>query len=168
MPNMDIDTLKSNLTNPARGYLWRILCANPLGGSSDLWMFRGQSASLPDRSIGDIVMNYMATGGVVYPGKLKYSHNWDVTLKEGEDRASFKAMYEWSNKVVSDVTGLGSISIKTDFYLQLLNVDGTVALKIKLSGCYPKNMPNVALSQDDEGAYMYATTINFDKWEVAD
>jgi len=165
MAYMSVDSLRNNLTNPARGYLWEALIPNPPSGDSETMLLRCVSASLPSRSFGAILIPFKQSAGVKFPGKLTYDHIIDLTFLEGEDRAMFDAFYEWCNTIVNDKTGVGSVSVKTDIYLHLLNTDGEVALKIRLVGCYPERMSDVPLDMGSEAEMRFTIGFSFDRWE---
>ena len=164
MAEMSVNSLKNNLSNPARTYLWEVLFASPLGGDTDTLLLRCRSTNIPGRSVGSIHLPYKQTGGVKYPGKLTYSHTWACTFVEGEDRDIWQAFYDWAQAIINDETGLGSFGIKTDVYLHLINTDGTVSKKIKLVGAYIESQDDIALSYDDEGVINIAVVWSYDYW----
>jgi hypothetical protein len=165
MTEMSADSLKNNLTNPARTYLWEVLFATPVGGDTDTFLYRCRSTSQPGRSVGKIHLPYKQTGGVEYPGKLTYSHSWACSFIEGEDRAMFDALYDWAQAVVNDKTGLGQAVLKTDAYLNLIDTDGTTSLKIKFVGAYLESIDEVALAQESENEIVYPAVWSYDRWE---
>ena len=168
---MSLDSLKANLTNPQRAYLWEVLFPNLLGGGdAEALSVRAQSANIPGRSVGaSIVVPYKQTGGVKFPGKLTYSHSWQVTFVEGEDRKIFDAIYAWSQMAVNDITGVGvgDENIKANDYFNCLSTKDGETLNIKLIGCYVEAVGDVAMSYDNEGTVQYSVTFSFDSWESA-
>ncbi|MHA1592007.1 MAG: hypothetical protein ACTSUP_06015 [Candidatus Heimdallarchaeaceae archaeon] len=164
MSQMSINSLKNNLTNPARSYLWEVLFANPLGGDTETLLLRCRSTNIPGVSLGSILLPYKQTGGVKYPGKKTFSHTWSATFVEGEDRAMWDAFYEWTQSIVNAETGLGSFNIKTDIYLHLINTDGTVSKKIKLVGCYIESQEDIAITNDTDAEINIAVTFSYDYW----
>jgi len=164
MAEMSVNSLKNNLSNPARTYLWEVLFANPLGGDTETLLLRCRSTSIPGVSVGSILLPFKQTGGVKYPGKKIYSHTWACTFVEGEDREMWDAFYAWAQAIINDETGLGSFNIKTDVYLHLIDTDGTVSKKIKLVGAYIESQDDVALSYDDEKEINIAVTFSYDYW----
>ena len=164
MPEMGINSLKNNLNNPARSYLWEVLFPNPLGGDTDTLLLRCRSTSIPGVSVGSILLPYKQTGGVKYPGKKTYSHTWACTFVEGEDRAMWDAFYDAAQAIIDDETGLGSFGIKKDVYLHLLDTDGTVSKRIKLAGVYVESQEDIALSYDEEGAILISVSFSYDYW----
>lgn len=165
MVDMSVDSLKNNLTNPARSYLWEVLFANPIGGDTDTFLIRCRSTSIPGRSVGKIHLAYKQTAGVEYPGKLTYDHAWPCSFVEGEDRAMFDALYDWAQAVVNDKTGLGQAVLKVDLYLNLLNTDGTTPMKIKIVGAYLESMESVGIAQESENEIVYPAVWSYDRWE---
>lgn len=164
MADMSINSLKANLTNPAREYLWEVIFSNPKGGDTETLLLRCQSTTIPGRSIGTIPVAYKGTGGVVYAGKLKFSHTWDCTFIEGEDRLMWNAFYDWAKSIIDEQTGMGSISIKTDIHLRLLNTDGTAPLSIVLVGCFLSDQKDIAISYASEKEMTISTTWSYDYW----
>ena len=168
MANMSIDNLKNNLSNPARTYLWDVIIPRIVGeGDSDVLMLRCQSANIPGRSVGEILVPYKQSAGVKYPGKLTYPHTWDCTFIEGEDKKIFDAIYSWEQQIINDVTnvGIGDILIKSDIYLKMLSTKGENYMNIRLIGCYPQDVGDIAVSYDDEASVMYPVTWSYDRWE---
>lgn len=168
MPDMGVDILKNNLTNPARTYLWEVIIPNPIGGGdSNTLLVRCQSSNIPGRSFGEILVPYKQTGGVKFPGKLTYDHTWDCVFIEGEDKKIFDAIYGWNQKVVNDYDGVGEgdDAIKSDIVLTLITTKGQTFQKIKLVGCYPQAVGPVALAYDGTDPVRYTVTFSFDRWE---
>lgn len=164
MAEMGINSLRNNLDNPARSYLWEVMLPNPLGGDTDTLLLRCRSTSIPGVSVGSILLPFKQTGGVKYPGKKTYSHTWSCVFVEGEDRAMWDAFYDAAQAIINDETGLGAWGIKKDIYLHLLNTDGTVAKRIKLVGAYVESQDDIALSYDDESVILISITFSYDLW----
>jgi len=168
MAHMSADNLKSNLTNPAKAYLWEVLFANPIGGGdAESLELRCQTTVIPGRSVGDILIPFKGTGGIRFPGKLTFSHDWPTTFVESsEDAKTFKALHAWNQAIIDARTGIGGpdVTIKADIYLYLLDTEGNVWLKIKLVGCYPKTVDDVPVAYDAEGNIAFAATFSYDYW----
>lgn len=166
MVEMNVDSLRNNITNPARAYLWEVIIPNPPEGSTETIMLRAQTTSMPERSFGSILIPFKQSAGVKFPGKVTYTHDWDVTFVEGEDREMLETFYNWMNNIVHDKFYTGSGDFKTDIYLHLINQDWTIAKKIKLVGCYPQRISDVNLPMEGEDAVMFTVTFSFDRWEL--
>ena len=168
---MSVDSLKANLTNPARTYLWEmIIPALPSGiGQPDDLLVRCQSSSLPGRSFGTILVPYKQSAGINYHGKLTYSHSWTCTFIEGEDHKIHDAIHAWNQHIIDDLDniGAGDTAIKTDIYLTLLTTKGDTYRKIRLVGCFPQDVADVDMSYDDENVVRFSVTFSYDKWEDA-
>lgn len=166
---MSANNLKANLSNPARTYLWDVIIPDVIGTGTDTetLMLRCQSAALPARGVGDIEVKYKQTGGIRFPGRLNYSHDWQCTFIEGEDRQVFDAFYAWAQKIVHDSegVGIGDTAIKSDIILSLVNSKGEEYSNIKLVGCYVKNVGEVSLSYNEDGTVIFPVTFSFDYWE---
>ena len=168
MANMGVDNLKNNLTNPARTYLWEVLVPVPKGdGDSDTYTIRAQSAEIPGRSNGEILIPFKQTAGIKVAGKLKYDQQWAVTFIEGEDKKVFDAIQSWQQLLVNNVTGIGvgDPFYKSDVYLTTITTAGAVYMKIKLRGAWVQNIGKVALSYANDGTVSYGVTFAFDTWE---
>ena len=167
--SISVDTLKANLTNPQRTYLWEVIIPNPLGGVADTQtlLLRCQSAVIPSRSFGNIDVPYKQSGGIRYRGKLTYTHEWDLTFIEGEDKKMFDGFYAWCQKIVHDLEGTGDpdTEIKVDMFLNLLDSKQEDTQQIKLVGCYPQAMGEVPVNYADEGVVTLPITMAFDRWE---
>lgn len=168
MANMSVDALKANLTNPQMNYLWEIVIPTPIGdGEMETFQLRAQSAQVPSREQGQIVIPFKQTAGIAIPGKLSYTHKWDCSFIEGEDKKVYEAIYSWLQEIV-DVntgTGAGDSSVKTDIYLTQLARGGEITLKLKLKGCYVFSLGQISLNYADEGYVTYPITFSFDSIE---
>lgn len=185
---LNVTSLKANLTNPARVYLWEVdipdagglagVMASVTGlGSSrgfsslfggSLVTLRAQSTELPGRSVGDILIPFKQSGGLRFPGRLTYSHDWPVTFVEGEDRAIFDFLHNWEELVVGETTdaSAGEPDLRRDVTLRLLDTRGNVAPQsIKMIGCYPKMTAPVPLQYGTDAPIMIPATLSYDWWE---
>jgi hypothetical protein len=168
---MNIATLRTNLANPQRTYLWQIWFDKLIGGGNPDIKFRAQASMLPGRAFGDILVPYMQTAGIRYPGKMSMSHDWTIQFVEGEDGIVQKAFYAWHEAVIAVDTGkrpeLTDSAIKTDAYLQMLGVRGSPTQKYVLRGVYCKTLPEVQVAYEQDQTFMYSVTLSFDDWEKA-
>ena len=168
MSDISADMLKNNLTNPARSYLWDVIIPAPIGGGdSTALQVRCQSTKIPGRSVGIISIPYKQTAGIQYHGKLTYSHTWDCTFVEGEDKKIFAAMYAWAQRVINDRTtvGSGDENIKADIYLSLITTKNSEWARFKMKGCFPSDLPQVDLTYTADGYIIYPITFQYDSWE---
>lgn len=165
--NMGIDSLKSNLTNPSRLYLWEIVFPTVIGGGdSDVLMLRAQSTSKPGREYQPIHVPFKQTGGMRFNGKLDYSHIWECTFIEGEDRKVFDAIYGWLQSIIGDETGigLGDAFIKVDLILRMITTAGEDYEQIKMKGCFPLAISDVPLAYDMNDVLKYSVRFSYDSW----
>lgn len=162
------DSLKRNLSNPQRVYMWDVLIPNPVGeGDPETLSVRAFSTSKPGKSFGEITIPYHAGPGFKVPGKLTMTHKWECTFQEGEDTKVHRAIDSWMQHIVHNRlnVGIGDILIKKDIRLKLLSTTGAENLQIKIIGCYPENIGDVALDQTTEDTVKYAVTFSYDNWE---
>jgi hypothetical protein len=169
---MNADSLKNNIGNPARNYLFDVTIPNPRGeGDTGTLELRCRAASIPRRGVTTFNVAFKQTAGVEYPGKLDYDHSWALEFYEGEDAKSFTAFHSWAQLIVDDYagTGVNDPDLKTDLYLTLLTrADGTSWKRIKLIGCFPKDMASIPVSWDNKDQIILKITMNFDRWEVVE
>jgi hypothetical protein len=164
---MGIQSLKANLKNPARQYLWEVVFPEVIGGGDGtILTFRCQSAEMPEEFFGNINIDYKQTAGVVYPGRRRLSHELTLQFVEGEDRKVFEAMYNWRQQIIHNENGIGAgdDSIKTDVYIKLLNTTGDEAMSIRLQGCYPKKTAGISLDYTADAVIRPEVTFSFDNW----
>lgn len=167
--NIGVDALRGNLTNPARAYLWWVEFVSPVGGGDrESLSIRCRSTARPGRAVGRIHIPYKGTGGIEFPGKITFDHDWTCTFQEGTDRKVSQALYQWQQAIMNVRTGQGSLDgdIKTNVYLHLLDQNNNVTETIKLVGCFPRTVNEVALSNDEEGTVVITVTFSYDYWEV--
>lgn len=170
MANMGVNSLKANLTNPARVFLWDMLIPNPVGGGdTETLMVRCQSSVIPGRSVGEIKVPYKQTGGVKFHGKLAFPQSWKCTFIEGEDKKIFNAINGWNQKIVDAEGGISTADpdLKTDVYLTLLTTKGDTFHKIKLVGAYIQDVADVPVSYETEDTVKYDVTFSYDYWVEA-
>ena len=170
MADFSVDSLKSNLTNPQRTYLFDILIPIPVGGGdSNTLQIRAESSEIP--SVGNTPINiaYKATAGIEIAGKKLYDHSWACVFRDGEDHKIYDAMYAWTQQITHDVTsiGVGDPLYKSDVYLTTITTAGATYMKIKLRGAWVQNIGKVALSYATDGTVSYGVTFAFDTWEEA-
>jgi len=168
MTGMSSENLKNDISNPAKTYLWDVAFANLIGGGNrDHLEVRAQSTAIPGRSFGEILVPFMGTPGIKFPGKLTMTHSWPAVFIEGNDREVWKALYAWSQAIQNVRTGLGGPDslIKADVYLRLKDQQGNVTNKLRLAGCYPQAVDEVPLAFEDESSIFYNATFSYDYWE---
>jgi len=166
MPEMSINSLKSELTNVARSYLWELLIPSPIGdGGAKTILTRCMTTNIPGRSVGNIHVPYKQTAGLEFPGKLSYDHTLECTFIEGEDKETFNAFYSWAQAVVNDRQGTGSGSYSTDMYLSLITRAGEEYHKLWFHDCYVDAISQVPLDQGADGEIRYTVTFRFNWWE---
>lgn len=168
MAQMGMDTLKANLTNPARVYLWEMLIMNPLGGGDEEALsVRCQSTSVPGKSFGEIPIPFRQTAGIRIHGKETYPHTIVLTILEGEDKRIFDAIHQWHQRIVHNRTGQGlpDDEIKRELILNMLRTGGDHWMNIKLIGAWPSLIADEALAYDAEAVITYDVTFTYDRWE---
>jgi hypothetical protein len=168
MAKFGTDSLKANLTNPQREYLWEVLVPTPVGeGQTETFQVRAQSSSVPGRSNPPIKIPYKQTAGIVVAGKLTYDQTWECTFVEGEDRKIYDAVYSWQQAIVNDVAGVGvgDPLYKTDVYIILQTTAGGNSLQLKLKGAWIQSIGNVALTYAGADTVKYTVTFAFDSTE---
>ena len=169
MAKMGSDSLKNNLTNVARVYLWEVLFTNPIGGGDgDVLELRCQTTAVPGRSVGSIHIPFKATGGLEFPGKVTFSHSWTCSFVEGTDGKVFDALHAWLQEMGDAATGIGGLdtAVKTNIYLNLLDQEGNIYRTIKMEGCFVKAVDDTPLPYGDEAEIKYNATFSYDRWEV--
>jgi len=168
MANLGVDSLKANLTNPARSYLWDVLIPVPVGGGNfNTYQIRVQSSQIPQVSAASIHIPYKQTAGIEVSGRKEYTHTWECNFLEGEDHTTYDALYSWAQQIVNDVagTGVGDPFYKTDVYLELITVSGSVYTKFRLKGAWIQTIGNVALNYTADEVITYPVTFRFDSFE---
>ena len=168
MPNMGMDSLKQNLSNPQRVFMWEFEIPAPKGlGTSDIWILRTQATAEPGRSFTPIEIPFKGTGGLVVPGKEKYEHTIKVSMLEGEDAKSYEAIQSWMKLIRDNVTGVGlsDPSLKTDGVVSLIDTKGIVTKRVKIVGMWPQDKGAVNLSYESNEVQKYDITFAFDRWE---
>jgi hypothetical protein len=168
MPNFGTDSLKANLTNPQREYLWEVLIPTPIGdGQTETFQIRAQSSEIPGRSNTPITIPYKQTAGVVVAGKLTYTHSWACTFVEGEDKKVYDALYSWQQAIVNDVfgVGVGDPFYKTDMYITLQTTAGGTSTQFKLKGAWVSDIAAVPLTYEGTGVVKVSVTFAFDSTE---
>jgi len=168
MAEMGVNSLKAELTNPARLYMWTVQIPGIVGGGDEnSMMLRCQASSIPGFGFGEIKVPYKQTAGFKVPGKETFQQLWTTTFIEGEDRKVFDALWGWKKQIVNPTSGVGAdgSSIKANIYLTLETTQGTIYNKLKLSGAWVQAVPDTALNFTDDGAIYYSVTFAYDSIE---
>lgn len=174
--NVTVETLMGNLTNPARGYMWEVICVGgiPGGGSVRSLQLRCMTADIPGRDVGKIHVPFRQTGGFNVAGRVKYDQSLPVSFIEGEDGQVFDALLNWQELTVADKRrsrpSLGDQQggYKREVHLRLTQaVDGQVPWRIiMLAGCFPENVAKVPVTQENsDRPLLVSATLNFDLWD---
>ena len=161
---MGIDSIKANLTSPARTYNWEVLIPPIVGIDTVSMLVRCDSTQIPSRTFDDIHIDYKQTAGFNVPGKPTYTHNWDCTFKEGEDAIIWDSIYAWQQAITHNRLGIGvgDPFIKADLLLSLLTTTGATYKQLYLIGAYPSAIGQVDLSMKGSGNIVYPVTFKFD------
>jgi hypothetical protein len=147
-----------------------MIFTNPIGGGdSNMLQVRCRSSSMLGRSFGRIELPYKGSGGIVYPGKVVYSHSWECTFVEGEDGKVRDAVLAWMQAICNDYTliGTGDSLIKSTAYLKLGSTAGGETKKIKMIGVWPQALPDESVSHSVTDELTYSVTWAYDRWEDA-
>ena len=160
MPRGVLSSFKSNIGNPLKAYLFDVVVPNPIGGGdADALRFRVQATSIPDKSVENIHIDYQGTAGSNYPGRERYTQEWNATFAEGQDLKVYAAAAQWFNEMK---TG-DDISNKTDLYLTLIGSNDANALRVKLIGVYLQKRGAVTLDVKSSNAVTFDLTFMFDE-----
>jgi len=168
MAQMNLDALRTTLTDPQRIFMWEFEIPAPKGlGTPDIYVLRSQAVTEPGRNFEPIDINFKGTGGFRVPGRERYTHEFTVRMIEGEDARAYQAIQSWMKLIRDNVTGIGvaDMDMKTDAVVTLLTTRGDVAKRIKIIGMYPQAKPDVTLDYDANDTEKYEITFAFDRWE---
>lgn len=160
--------ISSNLGTPARGYLWNIVIANPIGGGdADTLTYRCQSTIAPERSFNPIEVSFQQNAKLQYPGKLNYNYDWSCEFIESEDGAVISTFYNWAQTIINDNTSIGNEqqNIISDIYLQLLSVDNSIWGQYWLQNCWIKSLGQISFNYDNESIVRVPITFRYNKYE---
>ena len=170
MREMSVESIKADLSSPARNYLWEFFVPNlPGGGDIDSIRTRCQVAELPNVGSEPIVIDWKAMKFKV-AGKMNYSQTISLTFLEAEDVKIMKALYNWRALITDPETGTGGqpVDYKADAYLELLKTDGSVYLDIRLIGAYPEEVPTIGLDMKANELIKPTLTLSYDRWTLND
>lgn len=98
---MGIGSLKAQLSNPQRAFLFEVRIPTPQGGgvtSPAIVTVRAEATKIPKRSNTPIKLAYKQTAGIVIKGADTLTHTWKVTFKEGEDAAIYTMVRKWQSR----------------------------------------------------------------------
>lgn len=168
---LEANTLKNNLTNPARPYMWELVFPNVIGGGdAEALTVRAQSTSIPGRSIGTFNIPFKASAGVQYPSKINLSHSWTVTFVEGEDAKIRTAIKAWLDAVLDAKSNIsqGDDNIKANIYIRLIKLTGQEQHReFILEGCFPVAIADSVLDNTTEDAIKYEVAFSYDNIDEA-
>lgn len=149
------EELAANLGSPLKLFNWRMeIPAVPGGGDSAALKFRCQSSVLPGGSIETIHFDFEGTPGVEFPGRSRKTQEIAFTFAEGEDLKIWNAFNNWYKLITS---GASDSATRTAVYLYDVGADRADISKIKLIGCFLKNLSDTPRSFDNGGVVLSVT-----------
>lgn len=155
---------------PLRLYNFEVLLTeipfSSFGG--DQLRLRLTTASIPGLGSDPIMIN---SGGheVIYPGRIRYSHNWRFELREHEDVQVTTALRDWHQAVWNRESGiqLPASDYKVDVTMQLLDAAKTPVQIYTLIGCWPSEMGEVGLSYETSQDVRIPISFSYDYFKVS-
>lgn len=179
----------SNLPDLAKQYLFQVRFLYESGSglsavlNADDFMIRARTASLPQKTFGQMDTQYMGTK-LVYPGKMTVDGDFEVQWDEFQDLTISTALHRWANMIVNqgfkdDIGGSsnnttgGAISNYIKDYsctVEVLLYDSTLnnllPVKWRLYRVWPKTIANVGLDQNGDGKITRNCTFSYSTFEV--
>ena len=160
---LHVGDFTNTIGNPAKSFKWDIIVpALPVVGS-----FHAQTAQVPAK--GHTIIDLFHMGQVAkFPGAVEYEHTWPVTFVESETGIIHNALWEWSQLVFNQTTGVMSNPnvFKRDITARMLTDNGATWATFVLHNCYPQNVDPVELDKSaNTEAFKWTVTFSFDWWD---
>jgi hypothetical protein len=162
---LSAQSLKNNINDAARQYLWEMVIPNPIGGGDvDALRFRARTTVIPGASHGEIHLDYKSSQGINLPGRVRFPQKLACTFIESEDSAIWNAITEWRKKITDPIEGNcdGDVNIKSDIYLNLITQNDSEWLKLKVIGAYPSEIADATLDNDTDAVITFSVTFTYD------
>jgi len=167
MGRMSVQTLKANLQNPARIYLWEMFIPIvPGGGDIDALRTRCQTSVIPGVSSGNIHIDYKGTGGFNVPGRLRFPQTITLEFLEGEDSKIFDTINSWRQLITDHLLGVGEpdVVVKVPMYLKLITKQDTEWNGTLFQGAWPQDRADVPLNYTTDAEVRFSVTFQYDLW----
>lgn len=160
-----------NLSDPLRTFNFDIKIPTiPGTGSAEELTLRCMSSQLPGWEYDAITITAGGPHPIKLPGKIKYTHSWNVTVLEGRDRAIHRALRSWGAMQFDpiDGTALTSQEYKVSGLVTLYDNAGDKVSTNRLEGLWVMKVDDVELSYEKSEAINFKVTFSYDNWVELD
>lgn len=151
-----------------KGYQFRITLANPpgVGASVEVLQFRCQAASIPGKSIEEVLVN-LGGYNVKYAGRSIPAGTWSTSFVEGTDLSVVQRVKSWQELCHNQLTGVqqDSAGYKRTATIELLNNDLSVSIGYRIIGIWPQDMPDIGMDKSSSEAVRAEVTWAYDAFE---
>lgn len=159
-----IDEIR-NLSEPLKGYQFKIIIADPpgAGASSDILQFRCTATVLPGKDIEETLVN-LGGYNVKYAGRSIPTGLWSTTFIEGTDLSVVERLFTWGEIAHDMRTGVNgeSSDYKRVARVELLNNAKETVKVRRVIGIWPQSVPDLAFDSASSDASRYDVTWAYD------
>lgn len=156
------------IDTPQKSYEWEIEINGPSTGGLDGLTAYAQTASIPEESIEEIIINHKAER-TVHAGRVSSSRTSTINFMDDESLTVFRYIKNWLEIIKNSNTGGGvPRSLYTaNIVIRQLNSDSeTVSAEHILIGAFPTSRGEVSLNYDSSEVMNFDVTFSFERQSV--
>ena len=158
-----------NLSEPLKGYQFKITIANPpgVGASVQELQFRCTSAAIPGKTIEESLVNLHGYN-VKHAGRSIPVGVWTATFIEGTLAQIIQRIRSWQEICHNQSSGVQgrSSEYKRNIIMELLNNDQSVSQTHRIVGAWPQDVPDVLMDSASSEPTRYDVTFAYDYHEI--
>ena len=156
------------INTPQRSYMWEVEVQGLSTESLADMAFYAKTVSIPQISVEPIIINHKAAK-THHSGRDASAHTTTVTFWDDEAQTIHKYFNDWMGLMHNQTTGQGSARdiYSADLVIKLKDAsDENITSTITLTGAFPTDMAEVALSYDTTEPVEYSITFNYETKDV--
>ena len=157
------------IDTPQKSYEWEIEINGPSTGGLEGLQAYAQTASIPEESIEEIIINHKAER-TVHAGRVSSARTTTINFMDDESLTVFRYIQNWLEIIKNSQTGGGvpRSLYSANIILRQLNSDSeTVSAEHILTGAFPTSRGEVTLNYDSSEVMNFDVTFSFERQSVA-
>lgn len=156
------------IDTPQKSYEWEIEIVGPsIGGLEGLSAY-AQTASIPEESIEEIVINHKSER-TVHAGRVASARTTTINFMDDESLTVFRYIRQWQEIIKNSVSGGGvprSLYV-ADIIVRQFNTDSqTVTAEHRLRGAFPTSRGEISLSYDASEVMNFDVTFSYERLDL--
>lgn len=157
------------ISTPQKIYEWEIEIAGPSTGGLEGLKAYAQSATIPEESIEEIVINHKSERDV-HAGRVSSARTTTINFMDDESLTVFRYIQNWMEIIKNSQTGGGvpRSLYQANIIIRQLNSDSeTVSAEHVLVGAFPTSRGEVSLDYETSDVMKFDATFSFQRITTA-